>query len=268
MLKSIPYRTFSTKLDKLLEQIPLLGKLVSTFFSLFEGMMLDSFRYLDNKYNIITINYVNRYIFKSRWGGRVVPLNKNISSDIVFLPTEEILEILNRSKVTGIGNCYCREKQRMYSTTPNCDHPIKTCIHIGMGKSLNEIPNKSENLKKVSQQEVIKLLEECDDRGLVHQLIYYPNPQFYYVVCNCCDCCCLVMSKFLKGGSPQMIKSEFIAVTDRSNCTNCRICIDWCSFDARTFNNEKLDFNPYKCFGCGICVSKCPENSIELKRRE
>jgi len=226
--------------------------------------MLEIFRFLDKKFKINTINYVNKYLLKGRWGGRVVPLNINISPDSRFLPTQEILNILKRSKVTGISKCYCRETQRKNADQPNCDHPSNTCIHIGFGKSLYEIPFKSEKLQKVSKQEVKQLLEDCDRKGLVHQLIYYPNPQFYYVVCNCCACCCVVMNKFLKSGSPQMIKSDFLAETDLKLCKNCGSCEPWCYFKARDIKLGILKFESKKCFGCGICVSKCPNNAIKL----
>ena len=192
-----PYRLFHAKFDKLLKRIPLLGKILASIFRIFELLILEIFRFLDNKFNISTINIVNRYIFKKRWGGKVVPMNVNFDIDTRFLPSQEILEHLSRSKVVGIGNCYCRETQRKHSDEPNCDHPIKTCIHIGFGSSLHEIPYKSENLEKVTKEEIKQLLEECDQRGLVHQIIYFPNPEFYYVVCNCCPCCCVIMNKFL-----------------------------------------------------------------------
>jgi len=226
-----PYRLFHAKFDRLLKRIPLIGKILSSIISIFEILILEIFRFLDNKFNISTINIVNRYILKKRWGGKVVPLNINFDVETKFLPSQEILALLSRSKVTGISNCYCRETQRKHSDIPNCDHPVKTCIHISFGKSLREIPYKSENLVKVSKSEIKQLLEECDQRGLVHQIIYFPNPQFYYVVCNCCPCCCVIMNKFLK----KLIE-------------------------------EKLKFFPDNCFGCGLCVSKCPDKAITLKK--
>ncbi|MHA2393728.1 MAG: 4Fe-4S binding protein, partial [Promethearchaeota archaeon] len=110
-------------------------------------------------------------------------------------------------------------------------------------------------------------LEECDNRGLVHQLIYFPNPEFYCVICNCCPCCCVVLNKFLKTGSPQMIKSDFIAKTDIDRCKNCGNCEEICYFKARTMIDSKLHFNKIRCFGCGICVSKCPNNAIYLNKK-
>ncbi|MHA1193851.1 MAG: ATP-binding protein [Promethearchaeota archaeon] len=263
-MAAFPNRLFQAKFDVILSRVPTLGKLMSFAFGAFEYLMLETFRFLDIKLNINTFKIVDRYIFKSRWGGKVLPLNVNLDIETKFLPSQEILALLSRSKVTGISNCYCRETQRKNSETPNCDHPIKTCIHIGFGKSLNEIPYKSENLVKVSKREIKQLLEESDRRGLVHQIIYFPNPSFYYVVCNCCPCCCVILNKFLKTGSPQMIKSDFIAYTDLVKCNNCGLCEEWCHFGARRIIDGSFLFNSTKCFGCGICVSKCPNNAIKL----
>ncbi|MFX0140592.1 MAG: 4Fe-4S binding protein [Candidatus Hodarchaeota archaeon] len=262
-LKTLPYRIFKSKFDKILKRIPALGKLLSSLFGIFKLYILELFRRIDKRFNIYTMGIVNKYFLKGRWGGRVVPLNKNLDIDSKFISSQEILEILSRSNVAGISWCYCRSVQRKYEK-PNCDHPLFSCIHLSSGKSLYEIPYKSHNLKKVSKKEIIELLEECDKRGLVHQLIYFPNPQFYYLICNCCPCCCVVLNKFLKNGSPQMIKSDFIAKTDLNKCINCGTCEIWCHFGGRLIIKEKLQFNPVRCFGCGICVSKCPNDAISL----
>ena len=226
--------------------------------------MLEFTRIIEKRLKVSLMDLINRYMLKKRWGGKVVPLNKNIASEVIFLPTQEIMEILKRSKVTGIANCYCRETQRR-NNKPNCNHTLRTCIHIGSGKSLYDIPRKSVNLRKISRKEVINLLEQCDNECLIHQLIYYPNPNFYYVICNCSPCCYVVLSKFLKIGFPQMIRSDFIAETDTNLCINCGKCEEWCYFRARSFSNNQLEFDATYCFGCGICISKCLQKAISLK---
>ncbi len=265
-MKVLSYRLFGSKIDRILKKIPALGKLLSSLFGISEFYILEFLRRIDKKFNIYTMGILNKYILKGRWGGRVVPLNKNINFDSRFVPSQEILEILARSNVAGIGWCYCRSVQRKYGD-PNCDHPLYTCIHLSFGKSLYEIPYKSYNLKKVPKKKIMELLEECDKRGLVHQLIYFPNPQFYYLICNCCPCCCVVLNKFLSNGSPQMIKSDFVAKIDLNKCLNCGECNEWCYFGARTTKDGKLQFNSIRCFGCGICVSKCPNNAIILIKK-
>lgn len=263
---TLPYRTFESKLDKLLERIPSLGKLLSSLFGFFEFYILELFRKIDKKYNIYTLGIINKYILKGRWGGKVIPLEHNISIDTKFASSQEILGLLNKSKVVGISWCYCRTIQRKYNT-PNCDHPLNTCIHLSFGESLYEVPFKSSKLKEVKKKEIKDLLEVCDERGLLHQIIYFPNPHFYYIVCNCCPCCCVVLNRFLNSGSPQMIKSDFITETDLKICINCGECESWCYFGARVMVNNKLKFNSIKCFGCGICVSKCPNEAISLIKK-
>ncbi|MFW9784240.1 MAG: hypothetical protein ACFFFB_18320, partial [Candidatus Heimdallarchaeota archaeon] len=152
-MKILPYRVFESKFDKLFKAIPLLGKLFSGLFGISEYFILELFRKIDEKFNIYTMGLVNSYFLKARWGGRVVPLNKNINPETKFIPSQEILEILYRSNIAGIGWCYCRSTQRKHSI-PNCDHPIYTCIHLGSGRSLYDIPYKSHNLKAVSKQEI------------------------------------------------------------------------------------------------------------------
>ncbi|MFX1316389.1 MAG: ATP-binding protein [Promethearchaeota archaeon] len=265
-MNELPNRVFKSKIDRILKRAPVLGKLISSLGGIFEFSILEIFRRLDNKFNIYSMGFINKYFLKGRWGGRVVPIKKSISIESKFIPSQEILEIIHRSNVLGIDWCYCRSVQRKYAE-PNCDHPLYTCIHLGFGKSLDEIPYKSFNLKKVSKQKILELLEECDKRGLVHQMIYFPNPQFYYIICNCCPCCCVILNKFLKFGSPQMIKSDFIATTDLNKCLNCGECIEWCYFGARTIEDGALLFNSIRCFGCGMCVSKCPNNAIILHKK-
>jgi len=264
-LKILPNRRFESKFDNLLKKAPPLGRLLSSLFGLFELFILEFFRKIDKKFHIYTFGIVNKYVLKGRWGGKVVPLNKNISVETKFASSQEILGLLSKSKVVGISWCYCRAIQRKYNK-PNCDHPLHTCIHLGFGESLYEIPFKSSKLKRVTKSEIKELLEKCDERGLIHQLIYFPNPQFYYLVCNCCSCCCVVLNKFLKTGSPQIIKSDFIAETDLNLCENCGECEIWCNFGARIICNDQLQFNSIRCFGCGICISKCPNNAIYLRK--
>ncbi|MFX0026135.1 MAG: ATP-binding protein [Candidatus Hermodarchaeota archaeon] len=261
------HQRYKAKFDKIIIKVPFLGKLITSLFGLIEFNLLEFFRYLDKIFQIKTLNFVNRYIFRGRWGGRIIPLNKNLDTQVQFLPSQEILELINRSNVTGIAACYCRETQRKHESKPNCDHPINTCIHLGYGKFLYEIPFKSENLKEISKQKIKELLELWDKRGLVHQIIYFPNPYFYYVICNCCPCCCFILSKFLKLGSPQIIKADFVAKTNHKLCRNCGICENWCYFGARKLKNYELKFNPKHCFGCGMCIGKCPEQAILLKKK-
>ncbi len=252
---------------QVLQKAPIIGKILSSLFGALEYPFLEFSRRIDRTFQINFTQYLNLHLLKGRWGGRVVPLNINIETGTKFAPIQELTEIISRSSVTKVSYCYCRSVQRA-TGTPNCDHLLYTCIHVGSGKYLNELHLKKKEFKDVSKEEVLTLLKDCDERGLIHQLIYFPNPDFYYVICNCCPCCCVILNRFLKEGSPQMIKSDFIANIDLIKCQNCGDCAEWCYFNALFLKDNKLHFKEEQCFGCGICVSKCPNNAISLHLKQ
>lgn len=51
---------------------------------------------------------------------------------------------------------------------------------------------------------------------------------------------------------PQLIQEK---------CTECMLCEKICPYFAIEFK-DKITFNPDKCFGCGLCISKCPTKAI------
>ncbi|NHI91205.1 MAG: 4Fe-4S dicluster domain-containing protein [Candidatus Lokiarchaeota archaeon] len=253
----------STKLNKFLKKNPRIGNLFATLMGAVEVTFLEILNFISNhifpNFKIIVLRKL-----QGLWGGRVVPLNINIPVETKYLPHQEILNIISRSHVFTIGYCYCRKKHH------NCDNPIYTCIGLGVppGQTLYTIDSKKEFFKEVSKEEIIQLLNDCDDRGLVHQLIYFPDPNFYYVICNCCTCCCETLNNYKKFLSPEIIKSDFIEITDNKKCINCGTCINICPFDARKYDsNNKLVVNRERCFGCGICIRKCPESAIKLIKK-
>ena len=252
------------RLKYLINRYPPIGKLVASFMGLIETSMLRIGSLIDKHFSKYFLIRIFRNVTKGRWGGRVVPLNINIPAETKFLPYQEILEIISRSNVFAISVCYCRTKHR------NCNNPTHTCFMFGprSKRSFKEIPSREVGYKHVSKEELIRLLEDCDNRGLVHQLIFFPNPDFYYGCCNCCTCCCEILHNYKRFLNPRVVKSDFIEQTNSQICKNCGTCTEICPFSTRRIINEKLIVDKSKCMGCGICIRKCPENAIKLIKRK
>ncbi|MFX0099090.1 MAG: ATP-binding protein [Candidatus Hodarchaeota archaeon] len=252
------------RLQRFINNNPILGKILASFMGLIEVATLMVLKYIHDH---ISKNFKIRFIetfFKKRWGSKVVPLNVNIPAETKFLPTEEIYEIVSRSKVFGIGECHCR------TTYKRCDRPTHTCMLLGgitTGRSMREIPYRTSEFTKVSKEEILDVLHESDEKGLVHQIIYFPTPEYYYVICNCCTCCCEVIHDYKRFLSPNIIASDFIQQRDTKRCINCGSCVERCPFGARKIIDGKLNVLQEKCFGCGMCIRKCPENAIKLVKR-
>ena len=47
-------------------------------------------------------------------------------------------------------------------------------------------------------------------------------------------------------------------------CAKCLRCYTSCPFEAISLKNGKIEIDVEKCKLCGICVSICPANNIEL----
>lgn len=56
-----------------------------------------------------------------------------------------------------------------------------------------------------------------------------------------------------------------IPVVDDDLCNGCRICVDFCKFNALSYINDKLYVFEDLCHSCGGCVLLCPEKALTEK---
>lgn len=58
-----------------------------------------------------------------------------------------------------------------------------------------------------------------------------------------------------------------IPVVDEQLCNGCRICVDFCQFNALAYINGKLKIFNEVCHSCGGCVLFCPEKALSEKEK-
>lgn len=253
-------------LDRLVARNVRIGKLAASIAGLVEVAMLEVLNLISGRVTRdFKVRVFKSRLFRCRWGGRVVPLHLNIPVSTRYLPSEEIVAIIGRSSVHAIGECYCRKKHH------RCDNPTHTCILLGpnAGQSLHEIPYRTSKFERVSKERVMNVLEDAHKRGLVHQTIFFPSPEYFYVICNCCTCCCEVLHEYKRFGAPAVIASAFVQHTNPDSCNDCGACITACPFDARRLDARgTLEVLGDRCLGCGVCVRRCPAGAITLHRRD
>jgi hypothetical protein len=150
--------------------------------------------------------------------------------------------------------------------------PYHTCILIGDPVLTNFLMEHQPGVsRRVSREEALQLLENFHKQGLVHNAWFKDciRDQFY-VICNCCACCCLGFDMLKTFGVNQITPSGYMAVVDRNKCKGCGTCVEVCQFTANTVTGGKSAVRWEACFGCGQCATKCPNGAriLELDERK
>ncbi|MFX0099091.1 MAG: ATP-binding protein [Candidatus Hodarchaeota archaeon] len=249
----------------------MMGEALAILFGALELPIMEALRFLSRFIPSIKTRFMK--LVDGKWGSKVIPLNveiKNVSGSV--LPSQQIIEIARRSPIRSLNWCYCYSKNGGKSK----DGPERySCLALGWGQNLQAIDALARNdlNKKVSPNLTLEQLEEklkeWDDQGYVHQVIFFPSPDYFYIICNCHPDWCLTLSNLKKWGFPSVVKSDFINQKDQAKCNDCLICIDRCHFNAiKSDGKGRMQLNQNNCAGCGLCVSKCPEGALQLVPRK
>lgn len=193
-----------------------------------------------------------------------------------LVPSEKVMPfkvardiILENPDSIVVGTCPCRA----ISEHPCLPPPMEVCLFIG-DPNASFMGVQNPKYRKISQDEAVKILEDCHKRGFVHTAYFEKScSNRFNAICNCCSCCCLGMKMFELLGhtnkdSSFLASAGYIAeVSD--DCNGCGVCAEnTCHFKAISMDEEgqKAVINLEKCMGCGVCEDACPIGAISLRR--
>jgi len=207
------------------------------------------------------IDKYDRFISEKKisFSSKVIPVNESLNQIQHILPSAQVEEILRNAELITLANCICRLQNK------KCDKPSEVCF------VLNDVGKKwiaDGYAREVALQEALNVIAQANQHGLVHLSLYMPDHQLF-ALCSCCSCCCHDLQLLLSYGKDYVtVKSDYLAVDDPETCSHCGLCIDRCQFKARLFEKDRMAYDQEKCYGCGLCQTTCPENSIQMRRRE
>mgnify|MGYP001162885241 FL=1 len=192
---------------------------------------------------------------------KIIKVNKPIPlkdlEQIIPYPVARKIVLENPLDIVVL-ECPCR------ASAPNPCSPSMVCMIVGKPFTdfvLEHHPGKS---KRITQDEALALLEEVHKQGCIHSA-YFKEACLnrFYVICNCCKCCCLGLEAMVKHGIPMLSPSGFCAEINKDKCVNCGLCTKKCPFNAVSSFYEVIE---NKCMGCGVCVAICKANAISLRK--
>ena len=195
---------------------------------------------------------------------RTVPIDMEIESKTQIQPYENIRKMIEEAKSFNLLECICR-KERALDGHP-CDHTLEACLQFSNEEGAYDYFKLGGRI--ISKEEAIKVLENAEDEGLVHN-VFYNVKEGHFAVCNCCPCSCGVFRAVKEFKAPHALaKSNFVALIDQDSCSECGVCAEErCPMDAIVEEDGGYRVLSDVCIGCGVCTVTCPTDSITLIAR-
>jgi Pyruvate/2-oxoacid:ferredoxin oxidoreductase delta subunit len=195
----------------------------------------------------------------------LITINENIPyqdlEQVIPYPVARNILLSASPKIT-VYECGCRLARQSPCT------PTQVCMFIGEPFASFMLEHHPTESKSLSQTEALELLKSEHERGHIHTA-WFKNAMLdrFYVICNCCKCCCGGIETMVKYGIPMMAASGYVATADETLCAACGTCVDFCPFGALSLDDHSvIDWD--KCLGCGVCVDQCPNGALFLIRDE
>jgi Fe-S-cluster-containing hydrogenase component 2 len=194
---------------------------------------------------------------------QTLPIEEEISVEQQALPYERVSSLIEGGQSFLLQECVCKKEHDLLGR--QCDRPLEVCLAIA------PVPDAFDDYshgRPITREEAYKLLAECEENGLVHLSGNTQNDRFY--ICNCCKCCCGVLRSVNELGIPAttVVNSHYYAELDADECNACGICAEErCQVGAIEETDDAYEVVRDKCIGCGLCITTCPTDAIQLARR-
>lgn len=188
---------------------------------------------------------------------RPIPVGRSVDVAWPVAPYEDARKIFKGKDPIAVAECICRKGQQMLDQ--GCDKPLEVCMMTGAHA---EYYMDRGMARRISYEEAMKILDQCDEAGLV------PQPfaaQDSGGMCNCCGDCCGVLRGIKQHPRPaDMVFSSYVARVDEDECTGCETCLDRCQMEAIVVDDFAV-VDEARCIGCGLCVTTCPTEAMRLE---
>ncbi len=195
---------------------------------------------------------------------RVVPVNQQIPIHREVARYDQIRAFVESSPGPfAVITCMCRHGKDLTGESCRQTRLRENCLMVGLAA---QWAMDSGIGRTIGRAEVLALLEQADQEGLVLQVENTMSPMF---VCSCCGCCCAVLTSAKLFAAPaEYFSSNFQAVVDPGLCQGCGACMARCQMEAVTVPEGAAVVDRSRCIGCALCLRDCPSGAMRLEPKE
>jgi len=197
---------------------------------------------------------------KPSFPGRKLAVNQDVYVMSTIIPYREAKDLIVNSSFVAAGICNCRHQGVLRDMS--CGKPLDNCMVLGTSA---EFTSKRGLTRQLTREEALKMLDEAEKAGLIHQ--YCDTPDAYTnLLCHCCDCHCMLMRGVKRAPVPnQACFTRYIIKINDDDCIGCEACIERCQMKALKPVDNRIVRDGQRCIGCGICMYSCPTEALSLE---
>ena len=159
---------------------------------------------------------------------RVIPIEESIDGESKRASYEEIAKYLNDNTIFTCSPCSCRTNREAMGE--GCGH-LKEDMCIQMGHAA-EYYIRTGRGREITREEAFEIIKRAEDNGLMHQIPNIDGSGITHAICNCCGCGCLSLRTGNMYKNVDMLRSNYVAQTDKDKCTACGQCVENCPMNA------------------------------------
>jgi len=192
---------------------------------------------------------------------RTIVVGKEVPAGQTVQPYENVRELILSKKQKGLTTCFCRHEKELIGE--GCGRPKDVCMTLG---PFADYLIERGYAKRATDEEMLDALDRAEEAGLVH--ICDNIAEKINFVCNCCGCCCGILSSVNDYDIPGVVaNSDYIVKHDEDACSNCGDCVERCQLRALKMEDDELAVDLKRCIGCGSCMRACEYDALSLERR-
>jgi ferredoxin len=183
---------------------------------------------------------------------------KNLEHVIPYPHARDII-LMDPDHIVAV-ECPCRASRE------NPCLPLDVCLVVGEPFAGFAVAHRPEHSRWISAGEACEILDREHARGRVHHAFFRDvTLDRFFVICNCCTCCCTGMQLY-RNGSRALASSGYIGSVAPQDCIGCGDCVEGCPFRAMVLSEGVAQVRRETCMGCGLCVTTCSNGAVSLRR--